>query len=198
MDREGNVFFGIGENLGGPWTLVGTDGQKLTDDTGSGAIFRVDAKGANLTRIARGFWNPFGLGFDPAGNLWAVDNDPDGRPPCRLIHVVPGGDYGFEFRYGRTGMHPLQAWDAELPGTLGMVSGVGEAPCAVQWHQGKLYVSSWRDHQVEAYTLSPRGASYSATMQPLLTGTEAFRPVGLAFAPMVRSLSPIGVRPAIR
>ncbi|MDB5299038.1 MAG: rane-bound dehydrogenase domain protein [Phycisphaerales bacterium] len=183
VDRAGNVYFGIGENLGGPWALLGTDGQKLTDDKGSGAIFRIDAKGKGLTRIARGFWNPFGLGFDPAGNLWAVDNDPDGRPPCRLINVVPGGDYGYEFRYGRTGMHPLQAWDAELPGTLGMVSGVGEAPCAVQWHQGRLFVSSWRDHQVEAYRLSPRGASYAATMQPLVTGGEPFRPVGLAFAP---------------
>ena len=80
-------------------------------------------------------------------------------------------------------MHPLQAWDGELPGTLGMVSGVGEAPCAVQWGRGQLFVTSWRDHQVEAYTLIPRGASYTASMQPLLKGGESFRPVGLAFAP---------------
>lgn len=156
LDASGNVYFGIGENLGAPWTLVGADGQKLSDDTGSGTIFRVDSKGNGLVRIARGFWNPFGMDVDPGGNVWAVDNDPDGRPPSRLIQVVPGGEYGFEFRYGRTGMHPLQAWDAELPGTLGMVSGVGEAQCAVQWHRGGLLVSSWRDHQVEKYTLTPR------------------------------------------
>jgi putative membrane-bound dehydrogenase-like protein len=182
IDRDGNVYFGIGENLGGQYTLIGTDGQKYSDDKGSGSIFRIDSQGKGLTRIAHGFWNPFGLGFDPAGTLWAVDNDPDGRPPCRLIQVVPGGDYGFEFRYGRTGLHPLQAWDAELPGTLGMVSGVGEAPCAVHWNQGRLLVSSWRDHQVESYSLTPHGASYTATMQQLLTGPESFRPVGLAVA----------------
>jgi hypothetical protein len=183
IDRDGSVCFGIGENYGGAWTLIGADGKKLSDEIGTGAIFRVDSKGRGLTRISHGFWNPFGLGFDPAGNLWAVDNDPDGRPPCRLIHVVPGGDFGYQYRYGRTGMHPLQAWDGELPGTLGMVAGVGEGPCAVQWHDGRLFVSSWRDHQVQAYTLTPRGASYTASMQPLVVGGDNFRPVALAFAP---------------
>jgi putative membrane-bound dehydrogenase-like protein len=180
IDREGNVYFGIGENLGGPWTLVGTDGRTLSDDTGSGSVFRVDAQGRGLIRIARGFWNPFGLGVDPAGTLWAVDNDPDGRPPCRLIDVAPGADYGFEFRYGRTGMHPLQAWDGELPGTLGMVAGVGEGPCAVLWNRGRLLVSSWRDHVIQSFSLVPRGASYTAKMQPLILGGENFRPVALA------------------
>jgi putative membrane-bound dehydrogenase-like protein len=183
IDADGNIYFGLGENHSMAWTVVGSDGRKLQEDKGSGSIFRIDSKGGGLTRIAHGFWNPFGLGFDPAGTLWAVDNDPDGRPPCRLIHVVPGGDFGFEFRYGRTGMHPLQAWDGELPGTLGMVSGVGEAPCAVLWNRGELLVSSWRDHQVESYTLIPRGASYTASMQPLLKGGENFRPVGISVAP---------------
>src|SRR5438067_1659047 len=76
VDRDGNVYFSIGENLGGPWTLVGSDGRKLSDETGAGQVFRVDAQGRGLTLIARGFWNPFGLGVDPSGNVWAVDNDP--------------------------------------------------------------------------------------------------------------------------
>jgi putative membrane-bound dehydrogenase-like protein len=180
---DGTIYFGIGENLGGAWTLVGSDGHKVSDSTGTGSVFRMDAQGRGLTRIARGFWNPFGLGVDPNGQLWAVDNDPDGRPPCRLIDVAPGGHYGFEFRYGRTGMHPLQAWDGELPGTLGMVAGVGEAPCAVVWAHGRLFVSSWRDHQVESYSLTPRGASYTGTIRPIVRGGDDFRPVGLAFAP---------------
>ena len=64
-----------------------------------------------------------------------------------------------------------------------MISGVGEAPCAIVWHGGHFAVSSWRDHQVEGYTLTPRGAGFTASMQPLLVGGDAFRPVGLAFAP---------------
>lgn len=182
IDGERHICFGIGENLGGLWKLVGTDGRTLSDNTGTGTVFRMDGEGKGLVRLAKGFWNPFGMGADPAGNVWLVDNDPDGRPPCRLIHVVPGGDYGYEYRYGRTGMHPLQCWDAELPGTLGMVSGVGEGPCAVHWWNGHLLVSSWRDHQVESFTLSPRGASYSATMKVLVSGGQDFRPVGIATA----------------
>lgn len=180
IDAAGTIYFAIGENKGLPWKLVGTDGKTISNDTGCGMIFSIDPQGHGLNLVARGLWNTFGLGFDPAGNFWAVDNDPDGRPPCRLIDVVPGGDYGFIYRYGRTGMHPLQAWDGELPGTLKMVGGVGEAPCAVQWQRGGLLVSSWRDHQVEAYTLTPHGATYAAAMHPLLTGGESFRPVGIA------------------
>ncbi len=182
VDSAGNVYFAIGENRGTFWKLVGADGATLSDDTGCGAIFQVDARGHGLKRYARGLWNTFGLGFDPAGNLWAVDNDPDGRPPSRLLQVVPGGDYGYEYRYGRTGMHPLQAWDGELPGTLGMVSGVGEGPCAVQWHRDVLLVSSWRDHQIEAHAPTLRGASFVTSMRPLLVGGERFRPVAIAFA----------------
>jgi hypothetical protein len=177
---DSTIYFGIGENFGQPWTLEGTDGRQLSEFRGSGTIFRMDGEGHNLTRVAHGFWNPFGLGVDPAGQLWAVDNDPDGRPPSRLIQVAPGGDYGFEFRYGRTGLHPLQAWDGELPGTLGMVAGVGEAPCNVRWFRGGMIVSSWRDHLVQSFTLIPHGASYTATVKPLLSGGENFRPVGLA------------------
>ena len=60
-----------------------------------------------------------------------MDNDPDSRPPCRLLHIVEGGDYGYRFRNGRKGVHPFTAWNGELPGTLPMVAGTGEAPCGV-------------------------------------------------------------------
>ena len=63
-----------------------------------------------------------------SGHLLAVDNDPDSRPPCRLLDVVEQGDYGFKFRYGRSGLHPFIAWNGELPGTLPMMSSTGEAP----------------------------------------------------------------------
>ena len=183
VGNDGTIYLGIGENFGGAWSLIGTDGSTVSNNAGSGTIVQMDAKGGSLRRIAHGFWNPFGLGLDPNGTLWAVDNDPDGRPPCRLIDVALGGDYGYQFRYGRTGLHPLQSWDAELPGTLGMVSGVGEAPAAVRWGRGRLYVSSWRDHEVQSYVLTPRGASYVAEEKTILHGGDGFRPVGLAFAP---------------
>ena len=81
--------------------------------------------------MATGFWNPFHLCVDAFDRLFAVDNDPDSRPPCRLMHIVPDGDYGYRYRNGRKGVHPFTAWNGELPGTLPMTAGTGEAPSGV-------------------------------------------------------------------
>jgi putative heme-binding domain-containing protein len=97
--------------------------------------------------------------------------------------VIPGGDYGFRYQYGRAGTHPLQAWNGELPGTLPMVCGVGEAPTAVVPHAGALWVASWGDHRVERYQLVPRGASYGASREIVVQGGVDFRPTGMAIAP---------------
>jgi putative membrane-bound dehydrogenase-like protein len=192
LDFTGDLYFGMGENLGEPYTLIGADGTKIADAGEGGNVFWCTADGRKLRRVATGFWNPFGVCLDIFGRIFATDNDPDGRPPCRLIHVVEGGDYGYQFRYGRSGQHPFQAWNGELPGTLPMVAGVGEGPCEVISYEsdglpaeyaGNLLVASWADHRIERYRPAPRGASFGATREPFVTGPEDFRPVGLAVAP---------------
>jgi putative membrane-bound dehydrogenase-like protein len=192
FDSRGDLYFGLGENLGAAYKLIGSDGTTLTGGGEGGNIFHCTADGRQLRRVATGFWNPFGSGRDIFGRLFTVDNDPDSSPPCRMVHVVEGGDYGFQFRYGRAGRHPFQSWDGQLPGTLPMVTGVGEAPCEVlsyesdglpSEYRGSLLVTSWADHRVERYLLRPRGASFSAERKPFVQGGANFRPVGLAVAP---------------
>ncbi|MBS0210165.1 MAG: PQQ-dependent sugar dehydrogenase [Planctomycetes bacterium] len=192
FDAEGNLWFGMGENLGASYELVAADGSTIKDQGEGGNVFRCTAAGAKLQRVATGFWNPFGLTIDVFGRVWCVDNDPDSSPPCRLLHVIDGGDYGYQFRYGRSGRHPFQSWNGQLPGTLPMVSGTGEAPCEVlsyesdglpDEYRGDLLVTSWADHRVERYRLQPRGASYVAERKPFVQGGTEFRPVGLATAP---------------
>ncbi len=131
FDFAGNVYFGLGENLGANYRLIGSDGVTLSGGGEGGNIYRCRPDGSKLERVATGFWNPFHMTFDVFGRLFAVDNDPDSRPPCRLLHIVQGGDYGYRFRNGRKGLHPFTAWNGELPGTLGMVAGTGEAPSGV-------------------------------------------------------------------
>jgi putative heme-binding domain-containing protein len=104
-------------------------------------------------------------------------------PPCRLIQVVEGGDYGYQFRYGRTGRHPFQAWDGQLPGTLPMLAGTGEAPCAAAAWGGWLWVTSWGDNRIERYSLQPAGATLSARREVVVQGDARFRPVDFALAP---------------
>ncbi|MBA2116996.1 PVC-type heme-binding CxxCH protein [Bremerella alba] len=180
---DGLLYFGLGENLGEPYTLVGSDGTKLSGGGEGGTIYHCNLDGSDLQLMATGVWNPFGMVFDPAGRLYMVDNDPDSRPPCRLLHIVPGGDYGYQFRYGRTGVHPLQAWNGELPGTLPMVAATGEAPSAVAWYHGQLWGTSWGDHRIETFRLGTNGASVQATFQTVVQGDHNFRPVDFAIAP---------------
>ncbi len=114
FDSQGNLFFGLGENLGYAYKLIGADGTTLAGEGDGGHIFWCTADGNKLRRVATGFWNPFGICLDIYGQLFCADNDPDSMPPCRLVHVVEGGDYGFQFRYGRAGRHPFQAWNGEI------------------------------------------------------------------------------------
>jgi putative membrane-bound dehydrogenase-like protein len=192
FDSRGDVTFGIGENLGEPYKLTGTDGTVLTGGGEGGNVFHCTADGKKLRRVATGFWNPFGSCRDIFGRLFVVDNDPDASPPCRLLHVVEGGDYGFQFRYGRAGRHPFQAWNGELPGTLPFVAGTGESPCEVisyesdglpEEYRGELLVPAWADHRVERYTLKPNGASFTADRKPFIQGGKDFYPSGLTVAP---------------
>jgi putative membrane-bound dehydrogenase-like protein len=192
FDTQDIVYFGLGENLGVDYRLIGRDGVTFSGGGEGGNIYRCRPDGTKLERIATGFWNPFHMTFDAFGRLFAVDNDPDSRPPCRLLHIVDGGDYGYRFRNGRRGLHPFTSWNGELPGTLGMVAGTGEAPSGVVVYEsrnlpadyrGALLVTSWGDHRIERYDLEPHGASFRAVMKPVVVGGDDFRPVGIAVAP---------------
>jgi len=182
ISPNGDLYFGQGENLGEPYSIIGSDGSRQIGGGEGGNVFRCRPDGSGLARIATGFWNPFGLHFDPAGRLWAVCNDPDAKPPCRLLHVVEGADFGFQFRFGRAGTHPLQAWDGEQPGTLPMAAGTGEAPCAVVSHGDGLWVTAWGDNRIERYRLAANGASYKGHMEVIVQGGANFRPVDMAIA----------------
>ncbi len=192
FDSRGNLYFGMGENLGASYELTGADGATLKGGGEGGNIYWCTRDGKQLRRVATGFWNPFGVCTDIFGRVFTVDNDPDAMPPCRMLHVVEGGDYGYQVRYARSGRHPFQSWNGQLPGTLPMVSGVGEAPCEVLSYEsdglpaeylGNLFVSAWADHRIERYVPTERGASVSAERQPFVQGGKDFRPVGLVTAP---------------
>lgn len=192
FDATGRMVFGMGENLGADYVLVGSDGTKLPGGGEGGNLFTCRPDGTRLTRIATGFWNPYHHTFDAFGRLFVVDNDPDSRGPCRLLHVIPGADFGYRFRYGRRGTHPFQCWDGELAGTLGMVAGTGEAPSGMLAYEaanlpadyrGDLLVTSWGDHTIERYHLLPAGATFKARMSTVVRGGEDFRPVAIATGP---------------
>lgn len=197
FDLKGGVYVGMGENLGAAYTLNGADGTSYKDQGEGGNVWHFAKNGSRLMRVATGFWNPFGVCVDPWGNVFATDNDPGSRPPCRLHHVVEGGDYGYQFRYGRSGLHPFVSWNGQRLGTLPMMAATGEAPCDVicytppatekfrglpdAWHRS-LLVASWVDHRIESYQLTPADATFRAEQKILCQGGADFRPVAFAVA----------------
>jgi glucose/arabinose dehydrogenase len=95
FDADGWLFFGIGETWAVPYTLTAADGSRVSGGPEEEASFACGPRVRGSRDGPLGFWNPFHLAFDGDARLYAVDNDPDSRPPCRLIHVVRGGDYGY-------------------------------------------------------------------------------------------------------
>jgi hypothetical protein len=178
---SGDLIFGLGENFAKPWTLTGTDGASVSG-TGEGGIFRCSANGTALRRIALGFWNPFGICVRPDGTIFAAENDPGERPPCRLLHVIQGGDYGYQRSYGPGAHHPFVAWNGELRGTLPMIHPSGEAPCGVLPLGRGLLVPSWSDHRIDFFLLRRDGASFAADRTALIQGGRYFRPGCIASA----------------
>ncbi|MBI3882513.1 MAG: c-type cytochrome [Verrucomicrobia bacterium] len=172
---SGDLIFALGENMWKDWTLVASDGTTIRG-VGEGGIFRCKPDGSQLRRIAKGFWNPFGICVRADGEIFAAENDPGSRPPCRLLHIVEGGDYGYQRAYGEAPFHPFVCWDGELRGTLPMVCPTGEAPCSIAPLGGGLLVPSWADNRIDFFQLERRGASYGAQRVELVTGGEMFRP----------------------
>jgi putative membrane-bound dehydrogenase-like protein len=186
------MYFALGLNTGYSYRVIGSDGSTLAGGGEGGSMYRCRPDGSRVERIATGFWNVHDLTFDAAGHLFAVDNDPDDRPPCRLLDIIEGGDYGWKFINGRKGTSPFTSWAGEFPGTLPMISAVGEAPSGIVDYEsnglpgeyrGQLLVTSWGDHVIQHFTLQPKGASFMSHPEILVAGGADFRPVGIAVAP---------------
>ena len=192
ISRDGWIYATRGNTGGHPHAWVGADGRRLEAYGNGGDIVRIRLDGSQLERFAEGFWNPFDLKFDRHGRLLAVDNDPDSRGPNRLLHLVRGGDYGFKSLYGPTGLHPYNAWNGELPGTLPMITGIGESPSAVidlsyaalpTGYRDAIAATIWAEHTIPIYRTKLTGTSLSATTEPFIRGGRWFRPVALVTAP---------------
>ena len=192
FDPMGHMYFGFGENLGAEYRVIGSDAREFSGGAEGGSLFQCNPDGSHLRRWATGFWNPHASCVDAFGRMFTVDNDPDSRPPCRLLHIIQDGDYGYRFRNGRKGTHPFTAWNGEIPGTLPMVSGTGEAPSGIVSYEsgnfpadylGTLLVGSWGDHRIDKFVLRPQGSSFVSFPEPIIRGGDDFRPVGLATGP---------------
>jgi putative heme-binding domain-containing protein len=155
-----------------------------------GHLIRTDRDGRNWELVAGGLRNPFGLAFNPAGDLFTYDADMEwdvAMPwyhPTRVLHLVPGGDYGW-----RKGTGVLPVWSPDtLPSAVDI--GLG-SPTAVQFGtksrfpepwRSALFILDWAYGKIYAVHLQRDGASYTGRSEVFLKG-RPLNVTGLDFGP---------------
>jgi putative heme-binding domain-containing protein len=143
-----------------------------------GHLIRTDREGEKWEVIAGGLRNPFGLDFNTAGDLFTFDADMEWDVglswyhPTRVLHLVPGGDYGW-----RRGTGVLPVWS---PDSLPSAVDIGvSSPTAIKfgtrshWPEpwrSALFIQDWSYGKIIAVFLEKRGASYGGRTQEFLKG----------------------------
>ncbi|HEX4130788.1 MAG TPA: TIM barrel protein [Pirellulales bacterium] len=171
----------------GHWTLYCGRDEIPVPYTGQGAVLAVKPDGTGLRVIARGLRGAVGLAFDDRGNLFTNDNDHESRAdqyaPARLLHVLPGIDFGWP--RGWMASKSPDRYDLIEPMCADLGRGV---PCALAYFGNRgesnpltqrLLMCRWDRHAVTAYRPLRRGISFTAQEELVLEGDENARPVGI-------------------
>jgi putative heme-binding domain-containing protein len=158
-----------------PWDSSMFDGNV---ELPAGHILRVKPDGSQVTLLAGGLRNPLDIAFNSRGDLFTFDADMErdvGTPwymPTRVLHVVPGADFGW--RRG-TGRYP--AWYAD---TLPSVIDIGlSSPTGIYFgygsqfpkkYQNALYILDWSYGRIIAVHMTKSGVTYAAEQEDFVTG----------------------------
>ncbi len=95
---DGRLYFSLGDR---GFDVVSKEGKRFTAPT-RGAVFRCFPDGTGLELFHVGLRNPQDLEFNELGDLFTVDNDMGGVDRSRVVHVVEGGDSGWDASYQLT------------------------------------------------------------------------------------------------
>jgi putative heme-binding domain-containing protein len=155
-----------------------------------GHLIRTDPDARSWELVAGGLRNPFGIDFNERGDLFTFDADMEwdvGMPwyhPTRVLHLVPGGDYGW-----RRGTGVLPVWSPDtLPSAVDI--GLG-SPTAVKFGtksnfpepwRSALFILEWAYGKIHAVHLQPTGASYTGRAELFLKG-RPLNVTGIDFGP---------------
>lgn len=144
-----------------------------------GWIAKFNPDGTDWELISAGFRNPFDMGFNQDGELFAFDADMEwdiGMPwyrPIRVCHVTSGSEFGWRTGSGK--------WPAYYTDNLPAVINLGQgSPTAVvmgkdlgfpQKYKTGMFVFDWSFGTTYYVELKPNGSTYQGTKQEFFSGT---------------------------
>jgi putative heme-binding domain-containing protein len=144
-----------------------------------GFIVKTDPDGKNWELISSGYRNAYDLAFNRDGELFTYDSDMEwdmNLPwyrPTRVLHAVPGSEFGYRGGSGKWPTYDLDSLPAVVdigPGSpTGIAFGYGAKFPAK--YQDALFISDWSYGKLYALHLNPDGASYSADVEDFLEGS---------------------------
>lgn len=146
----------------------------------SGFVASCNADGQDWVVLTRGLRNPFGIAFNAAGEAFSYDADAEfdmgtsWYRPTRIVHLVPGGDFGWREVTGqwppyfpdRADMPPPTVDIGKGSPTAVAFGGAGFTPP----YCDALFVLDWAYGRILAVHLVPRGGGYAARPETFLRG----------------------------
>lgn len=159
-------------------TTKGSDGQELKMNSGN--VFRFKPDGSHVEIFTRGQVNPFGLCFDPHGNLYSADCHT--KPMTQLIR----GAYYDSFGKPHDGL----GYGPNMMGHLHDSTGL----CGIVYYDADAYPAQYKDTMFVCNVVTCKlnhdkivfkGSTPEAVMQPDFMSSDDpwFRPVYLAIGP---------------
>lgn len=161
--------------LPNPWDGSMFDG---TVELPAGHILAYDPKDGRIELFAGGLRNPLDIAFNNDGELFTFDADMERDVgaswymPTRVLHVVPGADFGWRRGTGR-----FPSWYAD---TLPSVVDIGlSSPTGICFgygakfpkkYENALFILDWSYGRIIAVDMQGKGASYTGTQETFISG----------------------------
>ena len=154
-------------------------GGRIRADRPGGWVCKTDPNGETFELIASGFRNAYDIAFNVDGELFTYDSDAESDMslpwyrPTRVNHVTSGAEFGWR--------DSDRKWPDYYFDSLGSVYDVGPAsPTGLTFgygarfpakYQRALFMCDWSYGKIYVAHLTPQGASYTAEVEPFLSGT---------------------------